>query len=168
MTHRIPGRTLTRGSPEVLKSKKLRLARKEETLRRAWTDLSPWVFCTEAGTFLYESKVRRIFAAMLAKAELSSFRVHDLRDTFASLLLAQGALITYVSAQLGHSRSTATLQWYAHWLPAGGSASWTTSPGRPSRGVGNNLAPKANRALPLLWKSPIRLVGRGGLEPPTR
>jgi len=45
--------------------------------------------------------------------------VYDLRHTFASLLLAQGAPITYVSAQLGHSRPTTTLQWYAHWLPGG-------------------------------------------------
>ena len=60
-----------------------------------------------------------MFATVLEKAELSGFRVYDLRHTFASLLLAQGAPITYVSAQLGHSRPTTTLQWYAHWLPDG-------------------------------------------------
>ena len=60
-----------------------------------------------------------MFAAVLKKAELSGFRVYDLRHTFASLLLAQGAPVTYVSAQLGHSRPTTTLQWYAHWLPGG-------------------------------------------------
>ena len=47
------------------------------------------------------------------------FRVYDLRHTFASLLLAQGAPITYVAAQLGHSRPTTTLQFYAHWVPGG-------------------------------------------------
>ena len=60
-----------------------------------------------------------MFGQLLKKAELSSFRVYDLRHTFASLLLAQGVPITYVSAQLGHSRPTTTLQWYAHWLPGG-------------------------------------------------
>jgi len=47
----------------------------------------------------------------------SSFRVYDLRHTFASLLLAQGVPITYVSAQLGHSRPTTTLQvsWAQIW-----------------------------------------------------
>jgi hypothetical protein len=53
----------------------------------------------------------------LEKAGLPRFRVYDLRHTFASLLLAQGAPITYVAALLSHSRPTTTLQWYAHWLP---------------------------------------------------
>jgi hypothetical protein len=39
--------------------------------------------------------------------------------TFASLLLAQKAPITYVAAQLGHARPTTTLQFYAHWIPSG-------------------------------------------------
>ena len=37
----------------------------------------------------------------------------------ATELLAQGAPITYVAAQLGHTKPTTTLQWYAHWLPRG-------------------------------------------------
>ena len=41
-----------------------------------------------------------------------------MRDTFASLLLQEGALITYVSQQLGHRDAAITLRVYAHWLPA--------------------------------------------------
>jgi hypothetical protein len=44
-------------------------------------------------------------------------RLYDLRHTFASLLLAQNAPITYVSAPLGHTDATTTLRWYARWLP---------------------------------------------------
>ena len=90
-----------------------------EKLERGRAELPAWVFCTEVGTPLDESRVRKNFAEMLSKAELPRFRVYDLRHTFASLLLAQGAPITYVAAQLGHSRPTTTLQWYAHWLPGG-------------------------------------------------
>jgi len=77
------------------------------------------VFCTEAGTPLDESRVRKNFAQALDHAKLEGFRVYDLRHTFASLLLAQGAPITYVAAQLGHARPTTTLQFYAHWIPNG-------------------------------------------------
>jgi integrase len=42
------------------------------------------------------------------------YRFHDLRHTFASLLLAWGEPILYVSQQLGHSRADFTLTTYAH------------------------------------------------------
>jgi hypothetical protein len=38
--------------------------------------------------------------------------------TFASLLLQNGAPITYVSRQLGHKDPSITLRVYAHWLPS--------------------------------------------------
>jgi len=57
---------------------------------------------------------------MLKKAKLPAFRLYDLRHTFASLLLAAGAPITYVSAQLGHATPTTTLRFYAKWIPSKG------------------------------------------------
>jgi integrase len=99
--------------------RRLRVERQKEKLKHGWRETPPWVFCTEAGTPLDESRVRKNFSAALEKAELADFRVYDLRHTFASLLLAQSAPITYVAAQLGHSKPTTTLQWYAHWIPSG-------------------------------------------------
>jgi integrase len=43
--------------------------------------------------------------------------VSDLRHIYASLLLAQNAPVTYVSAQLGHTDATTTFRWYARWIP---------------------------------------------------
>ncbi len=109
-----------------------------------------------------------MFAAALEKAELSGFRVYDLRHTFASLLLAQGAPVTYVSAQLGHSRPTTTLQWYAHWLPGGRE--------RFMDGLAGRATTRQRKCPICFWrqigaharrKCPI-LVGRQGLEPWTR
>jgi integrase len=45
-----------------------------------------------------------------------------MRHTFASLLLQEGAPITYVSQQLGHRDPSITLRVYAHWLPDAASA----------------------------------------------
>ena len=39
--------------------------------------------------------------------------------TFATHLLAGGAPITYVAAQLVHRKPTTTLLFYAHWIPGG-------------------------------------------------
>ena len=44
---------------------------------------------------------------VLKDAELPAFRVYDCRHTFASRLLAAGAPISYVAAQLGHARPSA-------------------------------------------------------------
>src|SRR6266508_4373724 len=99
--------------------RRLHVERRREKLERGWEEMPPWVFCTEAGTPLDESRVRKNFAEALDHAKLESFRVYDLRHTFASLLLADGAPLPYVAAQLGHSRPTTTLQFYAHWIPTG-------------------------------------------------
>jgi integrase len=40
-----------------------------------------------------------------------------MRHSFASLLLQDGAPITYVSRQLGHKDPSITLRVYAHWVP---------------------------------------------------
>ena len=45
---------------------------------------------------------------------------HDLRHTYASLLLAEGAPLTYVAQQMGHSKPTTTLRFYAKWIPSKG------------------------------------------------
>jgi integrase len=99
--------------------RRLEVGRAAETLRRGWKARPPWVFCSEVGTPRDLYNVTRVFKRTLKAASLPNFRLYDLRHTFATLLLAQSAPITYVAAQLGHSKPTTTLQWYAHWLPSG-------------------------------------------------
>ncbi len=38
---------------------------------------------------------------------------------FASLLLSSNVPLLYVSQQLGHSKPTVTLKYYARWIPSG-------------------------------------------------
>ena len=61
-----------------------------------------------------------VFRRLLRRAGLSHHRAYDLRRTYASLLLADGAPLTYVSAQLGHANPTTTLRHYARWMPTKG------------------------------------------------
>jgi integrase len=44
-------------------------------------------------------------------------RFHDLRHTYATLLLMHGESPAYVSKQLGHSSIKITVDVYCHWLP---------------------------------------------------
>jgi integrase len=69
----------------------------------------PWVFPSLEGTALEERNVRHVFGRLLEKAELRQIRVHDLRHTFASLLLQQGESIVYVKEQLGHASIAITV-----------------------------------------------------------
>jgi integrase len=56
----------------------------------------------------------RHFRPALEKAELPKMRFHDLRHTYASLMIEQGENIKYIQTQLGHSSPTVTLDDYAH------------------------------------------------------
>ena len=60
--------------------------------------------------------MRSEFRPAQRKANLPNFRFHDLRHTFASLLIEQGENIKYIQTQLGHSSPTMTLNVYAHLL----------------------------------------------------
>lgn len=58
------------------------------------------------------------FASIVREAKLPKVRLHDLRHSFASLLLAGGADLKTVSAALGHSTISVTADVYAHVSPA--------------------------------------------------
>jgi integrase len=67
------------------------------------------VFPSLEGMYLDEANVRRVPRAICDKAEVRCRSPHDLRHTFASLLLAKGEPVTYVSQQLGHKNSAITM-----------------------------------------------------------
>jgi integrase len=55
----------------------------------------------------------------LHQAELRQIRIHDLRHTFASLLIQQGESLVYVKEQLGHHSIKITVDTYGHLVPGG-------------------------------------------------
>jgi integrase len=73
------------------------------------------IFPNEAGQPInYSNMVRRYFEPTLTAANVPRIRFHDLRHTYASLLIEQGENIKYIQSQLGHSSPTVTLNVYAH------------------------------------------------------
>jgi integrase len=75
------------------------------------------MFTAEDGRPQHDKAVAERFQRLLVKAKVLRFRLYDLRHTYATHSLAGGAPITYVAAQLGHTKPTTTLAHYAHWLP---------------------------------------------------
>jgi integrase len=66
------------------------------------------------GPINYSNMVLRHFLPALKAAGLPRIRFHDLRHTYASLLIEQGENIKYIQTQLGHSSPTVTWNVYAH------------------------------------------------------
>lgn len=56
----------------------------------------------------------RKYLPALRKAKLSQIRFHDLRHTYASLLIDQGENIKYVQNQMGHASIKVTMDTYGH------------------------------------------------------
>ena len=135
----------------------------QATLKGHWKEPPPFVFCSETGGPLNERNVSRSWYRLRRKAQkegVRPLRLHDARHTFASLALASGKSIPWVSGQLGHASPEITLRVYAHamkeeetdlaFLDFGGTkrhpggtravaASQRTKPPRvtPRRGLGN-------------------------------
>jgi integrase len=73
------------------------------------------VFPSKSGTPIDRHHlVARHFAPTVKEAGLPKVRFHDLRHTFASLLIAQGENIKRIQTMLGHSKPTVTLDIYSH------------------------------------------------------
>lgn len=82
------------------------------------------VFPSQSGTVMNgENIANRYFHPALEKANLRRFRLHDLRHTYGSLLIQDGASLAYVRDQMGHYSIQVTVDTYGHLIP-GANVSW--------------------------------------------
>ena len=85
-----------------------------EAAKRRRPQLKP-----RGGTQIDPSNLRKLFNRLLTDAKMRRVRFHDLRHTFASLLLSNGESPTYVKEQMGHSSIQVTVDIYGHLIPGG-------------------------------------------------
>ena len=91
---------------------------KEQAFARGFARPEDFVFATDVGTPLAQRNVlRRALDPAVKRAGLDrvpKLRFHDLRHTFASLLISGGLPVSFVSCQLGHANPAITLTTYTH------------------------------------------------------
>ncbi len=104
--------------PESLREA-LQEHRKDQEAQRArarvWVD-DGLVFTTSVGTPLEPRNVSRDWQNVLSRAGVRRVRLHDLRHSAASFMLAQGVHMKVVQATLRHSRMSTTADLYTHVL----------------------------------------------------
>jgi integrase len=91
----------------------------EEKLRLAglWNE-NGLVFTTVIGTPMDgDNLVKRSFKPLMGRTQLPQIRFHDLRHTFATLLLSRGTHPKVVQEMLGHADISQTMDTYSHVLP---------------------------------------------------
>ena len=164
------------GAPKSGKARRVELPaalvdrlRARQSLREAEAalvgrDLSPWVFPAPSdetkpvnGAFVRF----KVWYKLLRRPGLRAVWLHDLRHTYASLLLADGAPMIYVKEQLGHSSINVTVDLYGHVRPGAHReavdrlvAATTTAPEpRPNFEKTSTLAADGKRASARCWVS---------------
>ena len=76
------------------------------------------VFCSKTGNPIDPAKfIQREFDPALTRAGIRKIRFHDLRHTYATLLIAQNENLKFIQSQLGHALITTTIDRYGHFLP---------------------------------------------------
>jgi integrase len=101
----------------------LKLRREQQETDRLAAGIEFWedwglIFTTRFGTPLSPRNDYREFQRLVAAAGLRHVRLHDLRHTAASLMLAQGVSPRVVMEILGHSQISITMNTYSHVTPA--------------------------------------------------
>ena len=111
------GRRVDMSDQLALNLKKLLNERKREGLKAGKGGAIETIF-NRNGNYMEQNYIRRIFKKVLEKAGIREMRLHDVRHTFASLLLSNGESPVYVKEQLGHSSIQITVDIYGHLIPS--------------------------------------------------
>jgi len=82
-----------------------------------WTEHErEWVFCNEDGTHFYPTTPTTWWSRFTERVGIRYIRLHDLRHTSVTLLIAQGIHAKIISERSGHSSIRITMDTYGHVL----------------------------------------------------
>ena len=149
-------------------------------LRSPYSRPSDFVFTTSTGGPLdYRNLTKRGLDRAMTRAGLDGeglprLRWHDLRHSYASMLVSQGHDVVFVSAQLGHARSSITLDVYSHLFdPADRAQACAGRDGgavrRDPRSQVRPSAPDSERSsLESVWKAAAAKDGESGVRARSR
>lgn len=75
------------------------------------------MFTDGHGTTIHPHAISQTFERIARRAGVRVIRLHDLRHTHGTLLIAAGVPVKVVSERLGHATPTFTIETYQHVLP---------------------------------------------------
>jgi integrase len=168
------GRT---GITKTGKTRRVDMSRQLVAALRTWQSLheaeaavagreaSEWVFPNLRGANA-DTNVRRVWRRILRRAGLRYRKVHTLRHTFASLLLAARESVLYVQEQLGHHSAAFTFARYGHFVPRAGhrgvdhlDSNQLATPAQPAPDVATEITDKDGSLDPTSRQCPKAQTG---------
>jgi integrase len=80
-------------------------------------DTAGWMFTSGNGEPIHPHAISQTFERFVRRAGVRVIRLHDLRHTHGTLLIAAGVPVKVVSERLGHGHPAFTIETYQHVLP---------------------------------------------------
>lgn len=85
--------------------------------RAAAIDTAGWMFTDGRGEPIHPHAISQAFERIARRAAVPVIRLHDVRHTHGTLLIAAGVPVKVVSERLGHATPVSTIDTYQHVLP---------------------------------------------------
>lgn len=101
---------------ELLKEHKADQEKIRQAAGNDWIEKN-LIFCAENGDYVKPHRLSRAFKRLLKTANLPYMRLHDLRHSAFTILLAMGVPAKVVQEIAGHSHISTTLGTYGHVIP---------------------------------------------------
>jgi integrase len=99
---------------DVLKAWRIERAEEKGGVEPSGDEL---VFAKPDGSWIHPHSLSQLFDRKVAKLDVPTISLHDLRHTHATLLLKAGVPVKVVSERLGHANVAFTMSIYQHVLP---------------------------------------------------